>query len=78
MPCCDFETFCCGLRKGFDKKKIGWALIDWKAAKTQWQKYHCTGGESALMLIRSLNIDRQPIVVANLIRKITYRLNDYD
>ncbi|MDP1527707.1 MAG: hypothetical protein Q8M20_18035 [Rhodocyclaceae bacterium] len=74
MPCCDFSDFKDGLIHFFGREKIGSALIDWGTAKTHWKKYHCTGGESAKMLVQELKAEREPIVVANLTRKIKQRL----
>lgn len=74
MPCCDFSDFETDVLYFFEREKIGSALIDWGTAKAHWEKYHCTGGESAKMLIKELKAEREPIVVANLTRQIRQRL----
>lgn len=74
MPCCDFSDFEADVIYFFEREKIGSSLIDWSTAKKHWKIYHCTGAESAKMLINLLKAEREPIVVANLTQKIRQRL----
>ncbi len=51
MACCDWQTFEDGFLATWRKARPapGELLIDWKRAKTNWERHHCTGGEAAKM-----------------------------
>jgi hypothetical protein len=54
MSCCDWETFSEAFKVAFERKNAGLALIDWKRARRDWKRHHCTGGEAASMQLRDL------------------------
>ena len=54
MACCDWQTFKDSFLAAWRRKKTGEALIDWVRAERHWKRYHCTGGEAALMQLRDL------------------------
>jgi hypothetical protein len=55
MACCDWETFKQGLTVAFAERAVPSSLIDWKRAKRDWSRHHCTGAESAIMQIAAIN-----------------------
>lgn len=54
VACCDWQTFEDSFLTAWRRKSAGEALIDWGRAHRDWKRYHCTGGESASMQLRSL------------------------
>lgn len=54
MACCDWETFKSGFLAAWKLKCASELLIDWKCAKRDWKRYHCTSGEAASMQLRKL------------------------
>lgn len=54
MSCCDWQTFSDAFTAAFKRKNAGAELIDWKRAKKDWRRHHCTGGEAASMQLRDL------------------------
>lgn len=56
MACCDWIDFKRGFLAKWSESKPAPALdlIDWKKARTDWRRYHCTGAESASMQLRDL------------------------
>lgn len=57
MACCDWETFYDGFVNTWSKAKAGDALIDWRRARRNWSRNHCTGGEAASMQLRALKLE---------------------
>lgn len=59
MACCDWETFEDSFLATWRKARHtpGEAMIDWKQARTDWKRNHCTGGEAASMQLRGLARD---------------------
>lgn len=55
MPCCDWQTFEDGFLAAWRRKGAGELLIDWKRAKRDWRRHHCTGFEAASMQLRDLS-----------------------
>jgi hypothetical protein len=54
MACCNWDTFNEGFVFAWRHKGVGELLIDWKQAKKDWKRYHCTGGEAASVQLRFL------------------------
>lgn len=54
MPCCDWNTFTESFLDAWRRKGFGEVLIDWKKAKRDWRRFHCTGGEAARMQLVEL------------------------
>lgn len=56
MACCDWQTFEDGFLAAWRKARHtpGELLIDWRQAKTNWRRHHCTGGEAAKMQLVEL------------------------
>lgn len=54
MACCDWDTFKGSLLASFAQAACPSNLIDWKRARRDWSRYHCTGGEAASMQLRDL------------------------
>jgi hypothetical protein len=56
MACCDWETFEDAFLATWRSARHtpGELLIDWRKARTDWKRHHCTGGEAATMQLREL------------------------
>lgn len=54
MACCDLETFKESFLAAWRKAKHqpSELLIDWRKARNDWKRHHCTGGEAATMQLR--------------------------
>lgn len=57
MPCCEWDDFEASVKLAFKEKNADEILIDWKQAKRDWKRYHCTGAEAASMQLRDLARD---------------------
>lgn len=57
MPCCEWDDFEASVKLAFKEKNADEILIDWKLAKRDWKRYHCTGAEAASMQLRELARD---------------------
>jgi hypothetical protein len=57
VSCCDWQTFEESLLHAFACQAVPCILIDWKRARRDWKRHHCTGSEAASMQIRDLRMD---------------------
>lgn len=69
MPCCEWNDFQTGVKLAFKAARAGELLIDWKRAKRDWKRYHCTGPEAASMQLRDLRNDGEYNFMAPIPRK---------
>lgn len=69
MPCCDWETFEYAFLEAWSRKGAGETLIDWKLAKMDWKRHHCTGGEAATMQLRELAMEADYLWLAKFNKK---------
>lgn len=71
MACCNWETFEEAFLAAWRKAKHtpSELLIDWRKARTDWMRHHCTGGEAATMQLREFAKDGEYLWVMLPIRR---------
>lgn len=71
MACCDWDTFKDAFLGAWNRAKYtpSEVLIDWRRAKRDWKRYHCTGYEAATMQLQGLAKDSEYLWVARANRR---------